>query len=171
MWKYNGSERPPFAKEPGPGEESVWDYPRPPKLVPFYGRVEVKWLDTIIASTTEAFRILETASPPSFYLPPAHTDLKLFREATGSSFCEWKGKATYWDIEINGVSIENAAWSYNNPNPAYRSVKNYFSFYPSKTECYVEGVRVKPQPGGFYGGWMTPNIIGPVKGEPGTGAW
>lgn len=171
MWKFNGSKRPDFAITPGPGEESVWDYPRPPKLSPDTRHIIVKWNDREIASTTGAVRVLETASPPTFYIPPADVDQKLFREATGSSFCEWKGKATYWDIVVDQRVHESAAWSYDNPNPAFRAITGFFSFYPARVNCFVDGVPVKPQPGEFYGGWMTPEIVGPVKGEPGSGGW
>lgn len=171
MWKYNGNERPPFAEQPKPEEESVWDYPRPPKLVDDKRTVEVKWNDHRIAHTTESKRVLETASPPTFYLPPKDVNTELFEEATGSSFCEWKGKATYWDIVLNDEKLKKIAWSYESPTPSFQEIAGYFSFYPGKIECYVDNIRVKPQSGGFYGGWMTPEIVGPVKGETGTGGW
>lgn len=171
MWKYNGSERPPFAEDPGAGEESVWDYPRPPVLSEDQRIVEVKWLDVTIASTSESVRVLETASPPTFYLPPKDVKTELFGKASGSTFCEWKGNATYWNITVKGTTLEKVAWSYNHPTSAFRDIAGYFSFYPGKIECYVDHERVKPQPGGFYGGWMTPEIVGPVKGNEGTGGW
>ncbi|WP_340102639.1 DUF427 domain-containing protein [Rhodohalobacter sp. 8-1] len=171
MWKYNGETRPDFAKEPGDGEESVWDYPRPPSTVPDDRKVEVRWMGQLIAQTEKSIRVLETASPPTFYLPPTDVNTSYLKESSGSSFCEWKGSATYWNIEINGRVLENAAWLYEDPNPAFRSIAGYFSFYPAKVDCYVDDIRVKPQPGSFYGGWMTPEIVGPVKGEPGSGGW
>jgi uncharacterized protein (DUF427 family) len=171
MWKYNGENRPDFAQKPGKDEESVWDYPRPPEVVSDQRKVEVKWLGQLISRTTQSVRILETASPPTFYLPSADVNEELLREASGNSFCEWKGGATYWNIVVNNQILENAAWSYNKPNPAFRSLAGYYSFYPAKVECYVSDIRVKPQPGSFYGGWMTPEIVGPVKGEPGSGGW
>jgi len=171
MWKYDGSNRPDFAKEPDAGEESVWDYPRPPKLSKDSRTVEVKWMDQTIAKTTASVRVLETASPPTFYLPPDDVKTEFFEKATGSSFCEWKGRATYWNITVNGNTLHKAAWSYENPTPPFKGIAGYFSFYPGKLECYVDSVRVEPQPGGFYGGWMTPEIVGPVKGESGTGGW
>ena len=171
MWKFNGKKRPPFADKPGAGEESVWDYPRPPELQPDDRLVEVKQGDILIASTTSAVRVLETASPPTFYLPPDDVKSELFEYIGGSSFCEWKGKASYWTIITNVHRIESGAWSYENPSPAFKAIKGYFSFYPSKLDCYVEGEKVRPQPGGFYGGWMTNEIVGPVKGEFGTGGW
>lgn len=171
MWKYNGRERPDFAVEPGPGEESVWDYPRPPKLVKDDRIVEVKWMDQTLALTTQSVRVLETASPPTFYLPPKDLKTDFFDRAPGSTYCEWKGKATYWSITVDSKTLEKAAWSYEDPTPPFREIAGYFSFYPGKLECYVDNIRVKPQPGGFYGGWMTPEIVGPVKGDPGSGGW
>jgi len=171
MWKYNGSERPDFAKEPGPDEESVWDYPRPPEPVKDSRLVEVKWMDQTIAHSSESIRVLETASPPTFYLPAKDVMTDLFDEAPGSSFCEWKGKATYWNISFDGNRLQKAAWSYKHSSDRFQLIEGYFSFYPGKLECFVDNIRVKPQPGGFYGGWMTPEIAGPVKGEPGTGGW
>ncbi len=171
MWKYDGSERPDFAKNPGPGEESVWDYPRPPKIVKDSRIVVVKWMNQTIAKTTKSVRVLETASPPTFYLPPDDVKTELFEKTPGSSYCEWKGRAAYWNISVEGNTLQNAAWSYENPTPPFKRIAGYFSFYPGKLECYVDNIRVKPQPGGFYGGWMTPEITGPVKGESGTGGW
>lgn len=171
MWKYNGSTRPDFAQTPGEGEESVWDYPRPPIVSPDSRIVEVRWMGQLIARTKKAVRVLETASPPTFYLPSVDIDNQFLRESTGSSFCEWKGKATYWDLELNGRVLQKASWSYENPNPAFRSIAGFYSFYPGKINCYVGGVRAKPQPGSFYGGWMTPDIVGPVKGEAGSSGW
>lgn len=171
MWKYNGETRPDFAEEPGEGQESVWDYPRPPSVVADKKKVEVRWMGQLIARKKKSIRVLETASPPTFYLPPGDVDEQYLRESSGSSFCEWKGRATYYDISINSRTLEKAAWSYNDPNPPFRSIAGYFSFYPAKVDCYVDDIRVKPQPGSFYGGWMTPEIVGPVKGEPGSGGW
>ena len=171
MWNYNGSERPDFAEEPGPDEESVWDYPRPPELSKDSRKVEIKWMDKTMALTKEAIRVLETASPPTFYLPKNDVNTDFFKIAAGSSYCEWKGKATYWNISVDGKTLEKAAWSYENPTPAIQHIAGYISVYPGKLECYVNNIRVKPQPGGFYGGWMTPEIVGPVKGDPGTRGW
>lgn len=128
-------------------------------------------MNQTIAKTTKSVKVLETASPPTFYLPPDDVITKLFEKAPGSSYCEWKGKATYWNISVEGKRLEKAAWSYENPTHPFKKIAGYFSFYPGKLECYVDNIRVKPQPGGFYGGWMTPEITGPVKGESGTGGW
>ena len=171
MWKYNGDDRPPFAHEPGPAQESVWDYPRPPEIKPDSRRVVVKLGETVIASTDKAVRVLETASPPTFYLPPDSVNTDLLKAAGGGSFCEWKGKASYWTVEAGGQVVKSGAWSYENTSPAFSTIQGYFSFYPAKLKCYVDDELVEPQPGGFYGGWMTSEIVGPVKGEPGTGGW
>lgn len=171
MWKYNGNQRPDFAAEPKNGEESVWDYPRPPVVVDDDRLVVVKWLGQRIAQTVNAKRVLETASPPAFYISPNDVDEQSLRESSATSFCEWKGSATYYDIVIDGRTFERAAWSYNDPNPGFREIRGYYSFYPAEVDCFVDKQRVKPQPGSFYGGWMTPEIVGPVKGEPGSGGW
>ena len=171
MWKYTGNKRPHFAIEPEEGEESVWDYPRPPKTDPDSRLVVVKSGDMIIAETSRAIRVLETASPPTFYIPPEDVDENLLEKASCTSYCEWKGSATYWNIVLNGQSLNKAAWSYHNPSLRFNSIDGYYSFYPGRIPCFVDGERVKPQPGQFYGGWVTSEIVGPIKGEPGTGGW
>ena len=170
MWKYTGKVRPSFAEEPLEGQESVWDYPRPPVLVLDTRLVEVTYNAKVIASTQQAYRVLETASPPTFYLPPEDVESHQLVPASGSSFCEWKGAASYWALS-GGPESRAIAWSYKNPSPAFARIRDYISFYPAYVECYVDGERVRPQPGGFYGGWVTDEIIGPFKGEHGTGHW
>ncbi|MDX1591780.1 MAG: DUF427 domain-containing protein [Balneolaceae bacterium] len=171
MWKYTGSRRPSFAIKPEEDEESVWDYPRPPITDPDRRLVVVKSGNRVIAKTNRAIRVLETASPPTFYVPPEDVDQKLLNKAPGSSYCEWKGSATYWDIVVDGQKLKKAAWSYHNPSPRFESIDGFYSFYPGKVSCFVNGEKVKPQPGQFYGGWVTSEIVGPFKGEPGTGGW
>ncbi len=169
MWKNTGESRPENAIAPSPGQESVWDYPRPPALQRDSRLVEVKDGETVIASTTAAFRILETASPPTFYLPVDDVDFERLVEASGNSVCEWKGQAVYWALaRAPGAPI---AWSYPRPRARFESIKDYLSFYPGRVECYVAGERVQAQAGGFYGGWITSEVVGPFKGEPGTGHW
>lgn len=170
MWKYTGSYRPPFADQPGPGQESVWDYPRPPRLDQDTRLVEVRVGDLIIAQSTAAFRVLETASPPTFYLPHEDIDLKRLEVAAGRSMCEWKGAARYWRLS-DQPEIGPIGWSYPDPTPAFEQIRDALSFYPGKVACYVDGERVRPQEGGFYGGWVTDEIAGPMKGAPGTGHW
>lgn len=169
-WQYRGEVRPPFALEPGPGQESVWDYPRPPAIVPDARPVEVWAGTTRIAASTRAVRVLETASAPTFYLPPADVDRAQLVPARGRSVCEWKGIASYWAL---ATAPEEGAigWSYDDPTPAFAAISGWLSFYPARVACIVGGERARPQPGGFYGGWVTGEIVGPFKGEPGTGHW
>ena len=149
--------------------ESVWDYPRPPALQRDARLVEVKESEATIASTNAAYRVLETASPPTFYIPVDDVDLDRLVETPGTSVCEWKGMARYWALAREpAVPI---AWSYPRPRPRFDRIRGYLAFYPGRVECFVEGERVRAQAGGFYGGWITSEIAGPFKGEPGTGHW
>ena len=170
MWKYHGQERPPFADEPGPVQESVWDYPRPPILVPCDKPVDVFCEDLPLASTATTLRVLETASPPTYYLPPDDVNWALLVRTADRSHCEWKGVASYWALATD-PGAGPVGWSYENPSERFAAIDGYVSFYPGLVACYVDGERVEPQPGGFYGGWVTSAIAGPVKGGPGTGHW
>jgi uncharacterized protein (DUF427 family) len=172
MWKFTGRHRPDFAVLPQEGQESVWDYPRPPAVVVDDRLVTVWFKGVEIASTTKAVRVLETASPPTFYLPRSAVRMEDLQEASGSSFCEWKGRATYWSVVIPGhPPLPKVAWSYEQPFQQFAAIKGYLSFYPSRVDCFVGGTRVRPQPGAFYGGWVTPEVVGPFKGEPGSQSW
>lgn len=171
MWNFNGRRRPSFAIEPSENEESVWDYPRPPICVKDEREVVVQFAGVQIAKTRQAIRVLETASPPTFYLPTSDIEMPLLIQSPGASYCEWKGNATYWSLTAGDDSISNVGWSYESPNPKFESIQGYLSFYPAKVQCLVDGESVRPQPGGFYGGWVTDEIVGPYKGEPGTGGW
>ncbi|MDX1740204.1 MAG: DUF427 domain-containing protein [Rhodothermales bacterium] len=170
MWKYRGHSRPPFADEPRDGQESVWDYPRPPRLANDSRLVEVVSGSVIIARSTRTIRVLETASPPTFYIPPDDVAVDRLTPAAGASVCEWKGTAGYWALAGN-ADVGPVGWSYAAPRGEFEDIRDYFSFYPGRVACFVDGERVRPQPGGFYGGWLTDEIAGPVKGEPGTGHW
>lgn len=170
-WPYRGDERPPFAAVPGPGQESVWDYPRPPSLEPVTREVVVRLGDYEIARTRRSVRLLETASPPTFYLPPEDVHVEWLEIETGVSVCEWKGEAGYWSVVVPDQRVNAAAWSYADPWPGYELIRGYFAFYPSRVACTVDSVPVTPQPGRFYGGWVTPELVGPFKGEPGSGGW
>jgi len=170
-WQHRGQQRPPFAKEPGPGEESVWDYPRPPAIVADAREVVVRAHGVEIARSLNAIRILETASPPTFYLPPEDVHKEHLTRVSGSTFCEWKGAAAYFDIKTADAVIPAAAWAYFEPFPESAAIAGWHAFYPGKVECFVAGERVRAQIGGFYGGWITDEVIGPFKGEPGTGGW
>ena len=169
MWQFTGKQRPPFAEEPGPGQESVWDYPRPPALVSSGKEVIVMAGEVELARSTRAWRVLETASPPTWYIPAEDVDREHLAPAPGGSFCEWKGGAVYWALAAQPG--EAVAWSYPAPSAAFAAIAGAFGFYPGRVACYVGGERVRPQPGHFYGGWVTDDIVGPVKGEPGTGHW
>ncbi|MCH2450464.1 MAG: DUF427 domain-containing protein [Gracilimonas sp.] len=164
-WKYYGQIRPDFAIKPKEGQESVWDYPRPPKLAPDEREILVIFANKIVARSTNTIRILETASAPAFYIPKADINMDYMKKVLGKSRCEWKGDAIYWNIEAKGEIAERAAWSYPQPKSEFFKIKGHVCFYPSRAFCYVNGEHVKPQPGGFYGGWITKEIAGPVKGE------
>ena len=170
-WVHRGGERPDFARIPGEGQESVWDYPRPPALVGDSREVVVSLGGVEIARSRRALRVLETASPPTFYLPPEDVRREFFHRATGSSFCEWKGQATYWDVDVARAQEQRLAWCYDAPFSDADRLAGYFSFYPARADCWVDGEAVRAQAGGFYGGWITDEIVGPFKGEPGTGGW
>ncbi|HBE71294.1 MAG TPA: hypothetical protein DDW52_24365 [Planctomycetaceae bacterium] len=171
MWHYTGKHRPEFAEIPQAGQESVWDYPRPPKIVHDNREIVVQVDGQEIARTTSGVRVLETASPPTVYLPRQDVAIDRLERASAGSFCEWKGRATYWTIRTGATVLPNAAWSYENPSNAFSAIVGYLSFYPALLECTIAGEIVRPQPGGFYGGWVTNEIVGPYKGTPGTTGW
>lgn len=157
---------------PGPGQESVWDYPRPPRLEPCPRRIKVVAFGQVIAETTRAFRLLETSHPPNYYLPPADVRMPLLEPTTKRTWCEWKGNAVYFDVVIGDNRIREAAWAYPHPTPSFAPIRDYLAFYPGRMEsCWVDEEQVQPQAGGFYGGWITGDIVGPFKGEPGTMGW
>lgn len=126
----------------------------------------------MIADTRRALRVLETSHPPVYYVPPEDVDFSLLDQAPGGSFCEWKGAARYWDVLVAGERIERAAWSYPNPSPAFAALKDHLAFYANRVDaCRVDGEVVRPQPGLFYGGWITRDLKGPFKGGPGSAGW
>ena len=158
--------------EPGPGQESVWDYPRPPRLEATSKRIRVVVDDIEIANTTSALRMLETSHPPVYYLPPKDLDTSYLIETTGGSFCEWKGHAHYYSIKTPKRVIESAAWYYPRPTARYIELAGHVAFYLSRIdEGWVDDVRASSQAGDFYGGWITPDIVGPFKGGAGTMGW
>jgi uncharacterized protein (DUF427 family) len=159
-------------EQPGPGQESVWDYPRPPRLERFTGTIRIDLGGRTIAETDGAYRVLETSHPPVYYLPPQDIADGALVPAGGGSLCEWKGRAAYFDVVSGDVRRERAAWSYPRPTSAFAAMADYVAFYAGPMDaCIVDGERVTPQPGGFYGGWITSNILGPFKGGPGTIGW
>lgn len=157
---------------PGPGEESVWDYPRPPRLEATSRRLRI-WFDgALLADAPGGYRVLETSHPPVYYLDPAHIQMDRLRPASGGSFCEWKGTAAYWDVVSGERVASRCAWSYPDPTPAFAPIRDFLAFYAGPMdECRVDDLRVTPQPGNFYGGWVTPDVVGPFKGEPGSWGW
>ncbi len=171
-WRSFPRRRPGRIEPVGPGQESVWDYPRPPRVERVTARVRIVFADREIARSTSGLRVCETASPPVVYLPFADVDRACLRESDEQSFCEWKGLARYWHLEVGDRRSENAAWSYPNPDAGFEALRDHVAFYPGRVdECWLAGERVRPQPGEFYGGWVTSAIRGPFKGEPGTGHW
>ena len=157
--------------EPGPGQESVWDYPRPPACVASDRHVIVRLAGVPVADTRGAYRVLETSHPPTWYLPRADVSADLTPSRAHGTVCEWKGLATYWDVAVPGARAEARAWSYEDPTPGFAAIRGFVTFYPEHFECTVDGERVRPQEGGFYGGWITDDVVGPFKGGPGTWGW
>jgi uncharacterized protein (DUF427 family) len=153
--------------------ESVWDYPRPPRLELATKRVRVVFGGEVVAETTRAHRVLETSHPPVFYVPLEDVAPgALEPSAGGATFCEWKGHAAYLDVVAGGRRAERGAWTYRSPTPGFGVIRDAVAFYPAAMdECTVDGEIVRPQPGGFYGGWITSDIAGPFKGGPGTDGW
>lgn len=158
--------------EPGPGQESVWDYPRPPRMEPSSRHIQVVFNGIVIADTRQALRVLETSHPPVYYIPPADVKMEYLTRTPRSTFCEFKGQAGYYTLTVGDRQVQQAAWFYPNPTEVFAPIRNYIAFYPGLMDaCYVDGERVEPQPGDFYGGWITSDIVGPFKGGPGTWGW
>lgn len=157
---------------PGPGQESVWDYPRPPRVEPVHARVTVTLGGVLIAETTRALRVLETSHPPAYYLPEDDFVPGALRPTEGSSFCEFKGRAAYYDIVGGDVVADRAGWYYPSPSRGFEQLVGHVSLYPGRMDhCTVEGETVVAQEGDFYGGWITADIVGPFKGGAGTWGW
>ena len=158
--------------EPGPGQESAWDYPRPPRLEPEPRRVRVVFAGTTIAESAGAMRVLETSHPPGIYIPPSDFATGSLRPNPRTSVCEWKGRAAYWDIVAGEAIAQAAAWSYPSPTAPFAAIAGYLSLYPGRVDaCYLGDEQVTPQEGDFYGGWITAEIVGPFKGGAGTWGW
>lgn len=156
----------------GPGQESVWDYPRPPRAEPAGARIAIEHRGRTLVDTMRAVRVLETSHPPTYYVPPGDILPGLLRPARGGSTCEWKGRAAYWDVVLGDAAIPAVAWSYPSPTPAFAILKDHVAFYAAPFDrCTVDGERATPQPGGFYGGWVTSRVAGPFKGAPGSEGW
>jgi uncharacterized protein (DUF427 family) len=150
--------------QPGPGQESVLDYPRPPRIEPSSRRVRVIVDGETLADSTRAVRVLETGHPPVWYIPPEDIRMEMLDNSTTSTFCEWKGTASYWTLMAEGRTVENVAWSYEQPIPGFESLRGYLAFYPSRVDaCYVDDEQVTPEPADYYGGWITSEIVGPFN--------
>lgn len=157
---------------PQPGQESVWDYPRPPRLEDSPKHVQVVFNGVTIADTRRAKRVLETSHPPVYYIPPDDIQHAYLVRSPRSSFCEWKGQAGYYTVKVGDRQVQDAAWYYPEPTARFADLENYVAFYPGLMDgCYIDGEAVQPQPGGFYGGWVTSDIVGPFKGSAGTWGW
>jgi uncharacterized protein (DUF427 family) len=153
-------------------KESVWDFPRPPRAEATLKRIRVYFGGELVADTNRAIRILETSHPPVCYIPREDVRSEFLKPSSRHSFCEFKGSASYWTLDVDGKISEDAAWSYEHPERDYELIRGCFAFYASKVdECFVDERRVQPQPGSFYGGWVTSDIVGPFKGGPGSGGW
>ena len=163
--------------EPGPGQESVWDYPRPPRVEESASLVEIELGGRVIARTERSWRVLETSHPPTYYVPRAAFEPGVLRKIDGSTWCEWKGRAAYFDLVVESptgeeVTASRAAWTYPEPAPGFEVLLGTVAVMPRSVDrCAVDGETVVPQPGGFYGGWITGAVVGPFKGDPGTLGW
>lgn len=158
--------------EPGPGQESVWDYPRPPRVEPVDERIRVVLNGVTLADTKNAYRVLETSHPPVYYIPPGDIKMDYFTRESRTSHCEWKGRAIYYRAEVDGRRVDQAAWAYPDPTPRFEVITDHLAFYPSKMDaCYVGDEEARAQEGDFYGGWITDKIVGPFKGGAGTLGW
>jgi uncharacterized protein (DUF427 family) len=172
FWQTVPRQRPREIVPPGPGEESVWDYPRPPRLETVSRHIRVEHADRLVARSAKALRVCETAGPPVYYTPPAGVHREWLEPAPLRTSCEWKGEAHYWHLRFDDTFVENVAWSYPAPFPGYEGLRDHLAFFAGRVDaCFVGDARVVPQPGGFYGGWITPEIVGPFKGEPGSEGW
>jgi uncharacterized protein (DUF427 family) len=158
--------------EPGPGQESVWDYPRPPSVERSKRRVKVVFNGTVVADSDRAQKVCETSGPPTYYVPAEDVRTDLLAPGDNTSFCEWKGAAAYYDVVVGDRIARNAAWYYPAPNADYRTLNDHIAFYAGRVDAaYLDDELVEPQPGDFYGGWITHEIVGPFKGGPDTAGW
>jgi uncharacterized protein (DUF427 family) len=171
-WRSVPRQRPDGIVTPGPGQESVWNYPRPPRVEPVRLRVRVEFGGLVLADSRHALRVCETSSPPVYYIPPSDVATDHLEPSTRTSFCEWKGVASYWSVRVGGRLAKDAGWSYLEPDRGYEAIRDFLAFYPRRMDaCWVGEHRVTPQPGLYYGGWVTPELVGPFKGAPGTESW
>lgn len=168
----SGLGRRPGREVPGPGQESVWDYPRPPRVEEVPERLTVVVGDVVVADTVAGLRVLETSQAPAYYFPPGDVDAAVLRASASRTFCEWKGWAAYVDVVAGGRVVRDAGWTYPDPQPGFRRIAGHLAFYAARVDrCTVGDDVVTPNDGDFYGGWITPRVVGPFKGAPGTRGW
>jgi uncharacterized protein (DUF427 family) len=168
------SDQPDHKQRPDlkPHQESVWDYPRPPRVEPVTRRVRVMFNGVTIADSTRSFRVLETSHPPVYYIPRDDIRMEYLQAIPRQTFCEFKGAASYWTVRVGDKVAAEGGWSYESPDARYSAIKGHIAFYASRMEaCYVDDEQVQAQAGDFYGGWITSEIVGPFKGGPGTWGW
>lgn len=171
-WRRFKRNKPAEIIKPGQGQESIWDYPRPPEVELFTKRVRVEFAGKIIADSTRSYKVMETASPPCYYIPREDIQMDYLVKSNHSSLCEWKGNASYWSVKVGDFFSQNAAWSYSSPWEGFEQIRDFIAFYASRVDaCYIDDEKVIPQAGNFYGGWITSNIVGPFKGDRGTEFW
>ena len=171
-WRYVGRDRPVWAEPVGPGRISVWDFPRPPRVEALPGTVRVEFGERTVAETRSALRVLETASPPTVYVPPRHVRSDWLVATATIGLCEWKGEASHFSLKVAARESRDAVWSYRDPFPEFYAIRGYFAFHPARVDrCWLDDQEVRAQPGGYYGGWLTRELVGPFKGGPGTEGW
>lgn len=151
--------------------ESVWDYPRPPRLESVDWRIRVLHGEVVIVDAPVAYRVLETSQPPAYYVAERYVNTDHLRQSERATYCEWKGQAAYVDVAADGQVVADAGWFYPNPSPSFQPLTNHYAFYAQKLRCFVDDEEVDPNDGSFYGGWITNNVTGPFKGAPGTLHW
>ena len=157
---------------PKAGQESVWDYPRPPRVEDTNKHIQIIFNKQVIADTYRAKRLLETSHPPNYYIPLEDIKSEYLTQSHHASYCEWKGKARYYNVQVEDRQALNAAWGYPDISPRYAALKGSVGFYPGPMDaCYVDEEQVEPQAGDFYAGWITKDVVGPFKGEPGSWGW
>lgn len=169
-WRYRGLERPPFADATGPGDESVWDFPRPPRQEDVISPLRVLHGEITVAATDQGLRVLETAGAPTYYFPAEDVVADMLVDLPGQTTCEWKGFATSFALAGQADSCA-VGWRYDITFPEFSSIRHWSAFYPGVLSCYIGDEQVQPQPGGYYGGWVTGNLMGPIKGEPNSHDW
>jgi uncharacterized protein (DUF427 family) len=161
----------PVPEVPGPGQESVWDYPRPPRLEPSAEHVVVRLGGVVVAETRRSMRVLETSHPPTYYIPREDVEAALLVPTLRRTFCEWKGRASYADVVAGGLRVPDGCWWYDEPTEAFTALAGAVAFYPEHVDATVDGEPVRGVPGGFYGSWVTSRVVGPFKGGPGSEWW